>query len=120
MKKVLFFLCLATLLGACSTPTRPETAFVPAKRLSATAQTLAPRAIVATPPPPAPTDAPQPPQPEASAIWRAGHYQFVEGRYIWISGSWVVPPVPGLVWVPGFFQRTAEGGLYINGHWRRG
>jgi len=81
---------------------------------------MAPRAIVSTPPPPARIDPPPPPDPGGGAFWREGHSQFRNGRYLWIPGAWVVPPRANLVWVPGFYRRTPEGGLFINGHWRKG
>ena len=61
----------------------------------------------------------KPPDPGGDAIWRGGFYQFRNGRYLWIRGAWVNPPRSGLTWVPGFYQKTPQGGMFINGHWRK-
>ena len=80
---------------------------------------MAPRAIVSTPPPPLRIDPPKPSSPGGPAIYRSGHYQFRNGRYLWIPSAWVNPPRSGLTWIPGFYQQTPEGGMFINGHWRK-
>ncbi len=119
MKKVLW-IALAVFWMACSTSSTHPAAPVRAKNLTAREQPMAPRAIVSTPPPPVRIDPPKPSSPGGSAFWRGGHYQFRNGRYLWIPGAWVNPPRSGLVWVPGFFQKTPQGGMFINGHWRKG
>ncbi len=120
MKKVLWIALAVLWLGCSTSGTRPSSAPVRAKNLSAREQPMAPRAIVSTPPPPAHVDPPKPPNPGGDALWRAGHYQFRNGRYLWTPGAWVNPPRSGLVWVPGFFERTPQGGMFVNGHWRTG
>ena len=118
MKKVLWFAFVLAWTGCALPSARPTEPPTPAKYLQAREQKKAPRAIVAAPPPPRRPEASQPPSPGGSAIWRAGYWEFEGGQYRWISGAWVVPPRAGLTWVPGFFRRTTEGGLFINGHWR--
>lgn len=120
MKKALCIAAALFWLGCSTSTTRTSPAPVRAKTLSAREQPMAPRAIVSTPPPPAPIDPPRPENPGGGAFWRPGHYQFRNGRYLWIKGAWVVPPRAGLEWVPGFYQRTTKGGMFINGHWRKG
>lgn len=120
MIKKLACVAFALTWMGCAAGTTRTAAPVRAKNLSAREQPMAPRAIVSLPPPPARAEPPRPASPGGSAIWRGGHYQFRNGRYLWIAGAWVNPPRPGLIWVPGFYQKTAEGGLFINGHWRKG
>lgn len=120
MAKKLLVLCVALVWMGCSTGATRSGAPVRAKNVSAREQPMAPRAIVSLPPPPARVDPPKPPNPGGSAMWRDGHYQFRNGRYLWIPGAWINPPRAGLIWVPGFFQNTPEGGMFINGHWRKG
>jgi hypothetical protein len=104
-----------TLLAACGASSyRPLRGGPPAQRLA-----RAPRIIMATPPPPAPPDIPETSDPGAGYVWRPGHYTFRGGRYVWNSGAWVLPPQPGLEWIPGFYQRTPEGGVWVVGHWRK-
>lgn len=119
MKKTVWLVALSVLWMACSTGSTRSAAPVRAKNLTAREQPMAPRAIVSTPPPPAQIDPPRPPDPGGDAIWRGGFYQFRNGRYLWIRGAWVNPPRPNLTWVPGFYQRTPEGGMFVNGHWRK-
>ncbi len=119
VKRKIVGLVALLLWAACSSTGTRSPEPVPARQLFAREQPLAPRAITATPPPPPHIDPPRPPDPGGNALWRAGHYQFRNGRYLWIPGAWVVPPRAGLEWVPGFYKQTREGGLYINGHWRK-
>jgi hypothetical protein len=118
VKRFVILSCLSLVLASCSATTSGPSAPVRPKYVAAREQALAPRAIVSTPPPPAPAEVARPPGPGGSSIWREGHYQFRAGRYEWIPGAWVVPPRAGLEWFPGFFERTPEGGVFINGHWR--
>lgn len=119
MKKLALLLALAVLWVGCTSATRSGPP-VRAKNLSAREQPMAPRAIVSTPPPPPQMEPPRPPDPGGDAIWRGGFYQFRNGRYLWIPGAWVNPPRADLIWVPGFYQKTPQGGMFINGHWRKG
>jgi hypothetical protein len=89
------------------------------KVLVAREQAMAPRVLVATPPPPARIDPAKPPGPGGSSFWRPGHWSFRGGRYVWMPGAWVVPPRDGLVWQAGFYHRTVEGGEWVEGHWRK-
>src|SRR5262245_46614250 len=112
---VVGFCVVASLaLAACGpSASGPRPAALQAQELA-----RAPRILVATPPPPAPPDVKQTPSPGGGAVWRAGHYTFKGARYVWESGKWVVPPRDGLTWVPGFWQKTTEGGVWVVGHWR--
>jgi hypothetical protein len=60
------------------------------QRLTATAP--------APPPPPRAEAAPPPPAPEA--VWVAGAWHWDGAAYVWVRGSWQIPPAAGLVWRP--------------------
>jgi len=80
-------------------------------------------------PQPIPPVAGEPPQPinespadvrpdNPNAEWLPGYWGWDgEGkRFIWISGSWRVPP-PGTRWVPGYWANAATGAQRVPGFW---
>jgi len=57
--------------------------------------------------------------PSARHVWIPGYYKGVNGRYVWVSGKWIVPPRAGAVWVPPRWDaRPAGGYVFVPGHWR--
>jgi hypothetical protein len=84
--------------------------------------------VTLTPQPTAPV-AGQPPQPinelpaevrpdSANAEWLPGYWGW-DGdtkHFIWISGTWRVPP-PGTRWVPGYWTTSAAGAQRVPGFW---
>ena len=64
------------------------------------------------PPPPPPAYVPPPwARPHRSAVWIQGHYEVVNGRWVWINGYYGYPPHGGMHWIPG---------RYKHGYWRPG
>ena len=70
---------------------------------------------------------PEPPPPRRRAVqvkghksgkaWIAGHYTWRGGRYVWIAGTWVKPPRPNVLWLPGRWRRTPDGSVWASGRW---
>jgi hypothetical protein len=53
-----------------------------------------------------------------NAEWIPGYWGW-DGdskRFIWVSGTWRVPP-PGTRWVPGYWTQTAQGAQRVPGFW---
>ena len=50
-------------------------------------------------------------------VWAPGYWEW-DGRWVWVSGRWVLTPRPHAVWVPGHWRRTSQGWVWIHGYWR--
>ena len=53
--------------------------------------------------------------PSRDAIWIAGHYDWIHGRWVWVGGYYTYPPHLGAKWVPARYQYER----YFVGHWER-
>jgi hypothetical protein len=119
-----FLLPLATLaLAACgggrvvvasapATPAAP-TVVTPAPAPAATIVTTIP----ATPAPPA-TTAVAGNSPGPGYVYVEGYYDWRGGQYVWVPGTWSLPPRTSLTWVPGHWQPTAGGYTWVSGYWQ--
>lgn len=47
--------------------------------------------------------------------WVPGHYVWHHRRWVWVRGTWIVPPRAGLIWVNGTWD--ARAGSWTEGHW---
>jgi len=76
--------------------------------------------IVVTKMPPDPIEEIPPDQSdlEEGAEWIPGYWAWDDERndFIWISGTWRVPP-PGRHWVPGRWVEVEQGYQWISGYW---
>jgi len=75
--------------------------------------------IVAPKAPPALIEEIPPEQkPEGAVQWIPGYWAWDDERsdYIWVSGSWRVPP-PNRQWVPGYWNPVAQGYQWVSGYW---
>ena len=73
--------------------------------------------VVATQvPPPARVEV-MPVAPGPYYAWTPGYWSW-QGRWVWISGAWVMPPRPRAVWVGGQWSRHGRGWIWVGGHWR--
>jgi hypothetical protein len=74
-------------------------------------------------PPPAPvTEEPPDQAPQVADVqWIPGYWSWdADARdYIWVSGTWRVPP-PGCSWVPGYWVQSAQGYQWVPGFWTPG
>lgn len=75
-------------------------------------------------PPPMPTSNPRetiPARPARDAVWIEGHYAYTgnqQAPYQWVAGRWEIPPPGATHWVPGAWQRSSDGYIYVRGHWQ--
>src|SRR5436189_261815 len=51
-------------------------------------------------------------------VWTPGYWRWTGTDYVWVSGSWVMPPQPTAVWVRGQWVHRSGGWVWIAGHWR--
>jgi len=72
-----------------------------------------------TPPPaaPPPTEV-QPPRPTVTAVWTPGQWQWDGRAYVWITGSWRIPPTQEHTWKPAGWTLGARGAIFVPGGWR--
>ncbi len=72
-------------------------------------------AVVAPPPPPPPgvIVGPVGLPPAPGYVWVPGYWDWVGGRWVWIEGRWILPPRPHAVWVDPRIEFR-----WHRGHWR--
>lgn len=67
-------------------------------------------------PPPLPT-APLPPVSDSKLVREPGHWNWVDGGYVWEQPAWVVPPWPSASrWQDGFWTPNGGGCAWTPGH----
>ncbi len=54
---------------------------------------------------------------EEGAIWEPGYWQYNQGAYIWVPGSWAQPPAAGQLWTPGYWGWGNGGYAWNAGYW---
>ncbi len=70
-------------------------------------------------PPPNINEIPPDEQPQGPQVeWVPGYWNWDSDsrRYIWVSGTWRVPP-PGCSWVPGYWNQGPDGYRWVPGFW---
>lgn len=60
-----------------------------------------------------------PPAPIAGAIWTAGHWQWDGRSWVWVAGSWQLPPSAGLRWQSAGWRATGGVFVFVPGGWIR-
>ncbi|MGD1147856.1 MAG: hypothetical protein ABR961_07905 [Thermoanaerobaculaceae bacterium] len=55
--------------------------------------------------------------PGPAFVWIDGYWAW-HSRWVWMAGSWVVPPRAHAVWVPGRWYRHTSGWRWAPGFWR--
>src|SRR5207249_3354571 len=73
--------------------------------------------VPATPAPPA-SAAVLDPSPGPDYIRIEGYYNWLGDRYQWVPATWVRVPRPGSTYVPGHWQSTAGGYVWMPGYWQ--
>jgi hypothetical protein len=68
--------------------------------------------------PPPPRVERRPPPPGRRYVWVGGYHRWDRGRYVWVPGSYVLPPRPGLRWVPGRWEHRRDSWYWRDGRWR--
>ena len=61
----------------------------------------------------------QPPCPAEGYIWTPGYwaYDYDDGDYYWVPGTWVEPPQVGFLWTPGYWGWGGDRFLFHEGYW---
>jgi len=60
----------------------------------------------------------RPTPPSRRYVWIAGYHRWDGGRYVWVPGSWALPPRPHARWVPHRWVRRHDHWVLVEGHWR--
>ena len=97
---------------AAPAATPVPTAFAPAPVPSSVVVTTVP----VTPAPPS-VAAVTEPSPGPDYVRVEGYYNWVGDRYVWVPSTWVRAPHTGATFVPGHWQTTTGGYIWIAGHW---
>jgi hypothetical protein len=69
-------------------------------------------------PPPLPVYG-QPLCPGDGYLWTPGYwaYDYDDGDYYWVPGTWVLAPEVGFFWTPGYWSWGGEGFIFHEGYW---
>ncbi len=54
---------------------------------------------------------------EEGSIWAPGYWDYNQGGYFWVPGTWVQPPEAGLLWTPGYWGWGNGGYAWNEGYW---
>ena len=68
-------------------------------------------------PPPAPMVEVRAVVPGPAFVWVGGYWSW-RSRWIWVPGSWAVPPRAHAIWSPGRWYRHGGGWRWTPGYWR--
>ena len=82
-----------------------------------TASTIQPAPPVAQVAPPAPQVETVIVSPGSGYVWVGGEWVW-NGRWVWVSGHWILPPWSGAIWISGRSWRGSYGWHHERGHWR--
>ena len=56
-------------------------------------------------------------QPGPEYVWVPGYYAYAGGSYLWVSGTWRVPPSGYHRWVSAHWEHQNRGWHLVRGHW---
>ncbi|NOK19769.1 YXWGXW repeat-containing protein, partial [Corallococcus carmarthensis] len=73
--------------------------------------------VTATQAPPALRVEAPPPAPAPDYTWAPGYWYWGINGYEWVSGSWMEPPRPGLVFVSPHWIRRGPSWVFVGGGW---
>ncbi|WP_255653997.1 YXWGXW repeat-containing protein [Corallococcus sp. EGB] len=73
--------------------------------------------VTATQAPPALRVESQPPAPAPDYVWAPGYWYWGANGYEWVSGTWMEPPRPGLVFVSPHWVRRGPSWVFVGGGW---
>jgi len=61
----------------------------------------------------------QPICPEEGYIWTPGYwaYDYQDGDYYWVPGTWVMAPQVGFLWTPGYWFGGGDRFVFYDGYW---
>jgi hypothetical protein len=81
-------------------------------------QSLVPAQVFVTEPPPPPMHEVIIKRPSRHHLWIGGNWYWHEGRYVWASGHWDLPPRRHAVYVAPRWENHGHGFVLIEGVWR--
>src|ERR1700730_9138231 len=55
---------------------------------------------------------------EPRCQWHQVYWSWNGVQYVWVPGTFVVPPFARAVWVPGSWVSHGGGWVWVGGHWR--
>lgn len=57
--------------------------------------------------------------PSPNYVWIDGYWDWDDfyGDYVWVPGTWALPPVRGWVWRDGYWENGPRGYAWISGYW---
>jgi hypothetical protein len=67
--------------------------------------------------PPEPREEVAPPQPDPSAVWQDGYWNWTGSEYAWVPGDWAEPPQPDYVFVGPAYGYFGGSWSYRPGFW---
>src|SRR6266704_3339700 len=61
----------------------------------------------------------QPLCPQEGYIWTPGYwaYDYDDGDYYWVPGTWVLVPEVGFLWTPGYWAWVDDSFVFYEGYW---
>jgi hypothetical protein len=71
------------------------------------------------PPPPRHEVMPPPPHAHPNWVWHQGYNRWNGRSYVWVPGTYVAPPYGHARWIPGHWDSTPRGYVWVEGHWVR-
>jgi len=92
-------LCIAALAGMLSAGAFAADVFV---------NVAPPRALVERPAP----------RPGPEYVWTHGYHRWEGHAYVWVPGTWVMPPHARAHWVAHRWEHRHGGWVMVEGHWR--
>ena len=94
-------LCLLALLSGCAA--QPRVVQTTCPTLPGKVATLRPD--------------PLPPISNKTLVMQPGHWDWVDGNYLWEGPAWVLPPHPApVIWVDGSWTPNGGGCVWTQGH----
>lgn len=51
-------------------------------------------------------------------VWVSGHFEFVQGKLIWVKGHYKVAPRAGARYIPGHWEMKRGKRVWVAGYWR--
>jgi hypothetical protein len=58
-------------------------------------------------------------RPASNAVWATGYWAWDGTAYVWIAGTWRIPPTAGVAWRAHGWRITTSGAIFVPGGWLR-
>ncbi|HUO51869.1 MAG TPA: hypothetical protein VMT93_05080 [Gemmatimonadaceae bacterium] len=86
--------------------------------IPASAAAQGPGTVFSQDPPPRPMIDVKPDRPSPDHVWQPGYYDLRGSAWVWVSGSWALPPAGKKTWVPAVWAHADAGWYLVPGYWR--